>query len=89
MIDPGRLEVTDHAAERIRLMQGQEGRMRREDISAALMRPEQVRWSDEHGSWVWVGERVAVAATVTDGATTIRTVMWATEELWAENPRPQ
>lgn len=83
------LTVTQHAAERIRLMRSQPARMRPEEVVQALMRPDSVRWHDGHQSWMWVGERVAVAASVTDGHTQIRTVMWSTEVLWAENPRPE
>lgn len=89
VIDPNRIVLTDHARHRITLMENQAGRLRRRELADALLHPDRVRWSPEHGSWMWVGERIAVTAHVTDGVTTIRTVLWATADLWDENPRPK
>lgn len=67
----------------------QPGHLQPAEVVDALLHPDHIRWSDDHQSWMWVGERVAVCAHAHDGHTTIRTVLWADEDLWVNNPRPE
>jgi hypothetical protein len=87
-IDIENLHATDHARERLVLMRSQDGLTFRE-VLEALRIPERVLWSDRHHSWVWVRDRVAVAAWVDrSGHGTIGTILWARAELLEANPRP-
>lgn len=87
-IDFNNLCASAHALERFRLMQKQAD-LTHTEMMLAIRAPERVLWSPDHGSWLWVGDRIAVAITVTDnGAAVIRTLLWTTRELWDSNPRP-
>lgn len=87
-VDLSKITATAHAQERLALMRDQDDLTYRE-ILVALRAPSRVLWSDRHGSWLWVGDRVCVAASVTeDGTTIIRTLLWTSQELWEANPRP-
>lgn len=78
-----------HACERLNLMRDQQG-VTYQEVLLALRAPSAVKWSDTHKSWVWVGDRVAVAAHVDNsGHATIATILWTTNELWAAAPRPE
>lgn len=88
-VDLKRMKATDHAKERLAQMRGQVPDLNFTEILYAL-RLGHTRWSAEHGSWLWIGDRVTVAAHVSDdGFTTITTLLWSTSELWALNPRPE
>lgn len=88
-VDMTKLAATEHARQRLALMKRQGGVEMRE-VMSALVCPMRVLWSDAHGTWQWVGERIAVVAHVTDdGVTVIRTILWSTTELWAQHPRPE
>lgn len=87
-IDPQTVTMSRHATERLELMSSQT-RLARSEVDDALVWPEQVMWSPLHESWMWVRGRVIVAAAINeDGSTVIRTILWATEDLWEQNPRP-
>lgn len=87
-ITPDRLRLSKHAGERFELMSGQEG-LEPSELRDAVTYPEQVLWSPVHDSWMWVRGRVIVAICIGDDATCIiRTILWATEDLWERNPRP-
>lgn len=78
-----------HARERLALMRDQQG-VTFQEVLMALRAPASVKYSDDHKSWVWVGDRVAVAAHVDEtGHATIATVLWTTSELWDASPRPE
>lgn len=84
-----RVTASNHAKERLALMRRQDGLEMRE-ILLALRAPQRTLWSVPHQSWLWVGERVTVAAHVQDdGSAVISTLLWSTRELWDANPRPQ
>ncbi|WP_295105105.1 hypothetical protein [uncultured Microbacterium sp.] len=87
-IDPDSLSMSRHANERFTLMSSQV-RLARAEVTDALLWPERVMWSPLHESWMWVRGRLIVAAAINDdGSTVIRTILWATEDLWEQNPRP-
>lgn len=88
-VDMTKLSATEHARERLALMKRQGG-VGMGEITTALVCPTRVLWNDVHGTWQWVGDRVAVVAHITDdGVTVIRTILWSTTELWAQHPRPE
>lgn len=85
-----RVVASEHAKERMALMQRQDGRASFRDLMETLACPVRVQWSEVHGSYVWVGARLAVPVRVRfDGSAVILSVLWATGELWSENPRPE
>ena len=87
-IVPEALTMSRHANERFELMSTQM-RLVRAEVTDALLWPERVMWSPLHESWMWVRGRIIVAAAINDdGSTVIRTILWATEDLWEQNPRP-
>lgn len=84
----GHLALSKHAADRFELMASQ-ARLDRTEVHDALQYPEQVLWSPLHKSWLWVRGRIIVAVVPDEnGTTVIRTILWATEDLWEQNPRP-
>ncbi|MCS4277396.1 hypothetical protein M2390_002602 [Mycetocola sp. BIGb0189] len=88
VLDLERVTASAHAIERQTLMQGQGG-LTFQEILHALRIPERVRYSPTHHSWMWIGERVTVAAHVKeDGAAVISTLLWSKTELWDAFPRP-
>ncbi|MGX9346599.1 hypothetical protein [Microbacterium sp. KNMS] len=90
VLDLERVVASEHAKERMALMRRQDGRATFRDLMATLACPVRVVWSETHGSWVWVGGRLAVPVRVrADGSAVILSVLWATGDLWAENPRPE
>lgn len=82
------LVASTHAQERLKLMQAQAG-VTYEEVKLALLTPERVRYSERHGSWVWVRDRLAIPCHDADGRFVISTILWATKELFDENPRPE
>lgn len=88
-IDLNRLTASKHAMERFDLMRNQAG-LTYQEMVMALRVPQRVLWSLVHERWLWVGDRIAVAAEVSDrGEAVICTVLWTSRELWAQNPRPE
>jgi hypothetical protein len=89
-VDTALIIMTKHATERFEQMSDQ-ARLSTDEIRHCLQFPETVRYSPSHSSWMWVRGRIAVATTHAPdtGETIIRTVLWATEELWVNNPRPE
>ncbi|MFF7293159.1 hypothetical protein ACFY9N_11575 [Microbacterium sp. NPDC008134] len=88
-INADTIAMSRHANDRFELMATQ-ARLDRREIGDALRFPEQVLWSPTHESWMWVRGRVIVAVAETDqGINVIRTIMWATSDLWEQNPRPE
>jgi hypothetical protein len=88
-LDLEKVVASEHAKERLHLMQRQHPIDLR-DVLYALKLPERVLWSPKHESWVWVRGDIAVPISFTpSGSQVIRTVLWASEELWQSNPRPE
>lgn len=88
-LDLENLTASDHAKERLRLMQSQRTVTFR-DVLHVLRLPERVLWSEKHNSWVWVRDDLAIA--VRDhfgGGHIITTVLWSKQELWDSHPRPK
>ncbi|WP_147251197.1 hypothetical protein [Microbacterium sp. H6] len=84
----GHLAMSKHANDRFELMAAQ-ARLHQTEVRDALQFPEQVLWSPLHESWLWVRGRIIVAVVLDEnGMTIIRTILWATEDLWEQNPRP-
>lgn len=89
VIDLERLSTSEHARERFDLMRRQAG-LTFQEILIALRAPTRVLWATNHHAWLYVGDRIAVAATAdTTGHACIRTVLWTSQELWDQNPRPE
>lgn len=89
VIDLTRCTASAHAQERLALMRQQQA-VTFEEVLLALRVPSSVRYSDKHGSWIWVRDRIAVAAHVDhSGFATIATILWATADLWEIAPRPE
>lgn len=88
-IDAERLVMSHHATGRLHLMR-QQARLDPIEVTDALRFPERILFSPIHESWLWVRGRVIIAAAATeDGMTLVRTILWATEDLWEQNPRPK
>lgn len=87
VIDFERLVASAHAKERLSLMQRQ-ARVEFREVLHCLRLPERVLWSDTHGSWLWVRDRLAVAVAETRDGFVITTVLWSTTDLWEAHPRP-
>lgn len=87
-IDFERLSASEHAKGRLALMKRQAGVELRE-VLHCLRLPERVLWSDEHGSWLWVRDRLAVAVAESGDGFVITTVMWSTADLFVQHPRPE
>lgn len=88
-IDLERLSTSEHARERFDLMRCQAG-LTFQEILVALRAPARVLWATNHAAWLYVGDRIAVSADVdTEGYACIRTVLWTSQELWDQNPRPE
>jgi hypothetical protein len=88
-LDLEKVVASEHAKERLHLMQRQHPIDLR-DVLYALKLPERVLWSPKHESWAWVRGDIAVPISFTpSGSQVIRTVLWASEELWQSNPRPE
>lgn len=85
-VDLERLRITAHAQQRRREMAEQDDLTTRE-ITMALVCPTRIIRDDKHESWVYVGDRVAVAGQFDQGVFMIRTILWTTAELWEKNPR--
>lgn len=86
-LDLNRVTASTHAQERLAQMRAQSP-ISWTELLHTLRIPLRVAWSDLHESWIWVGERVALPVYVReDGSAVIKTVLWATEELWRANPR--
>ncbi|MDM4761924.1 hypothetical protein QT381_02755 [Galbitalea sp. SE-J8] len=89
VLDLTRLTASTHAQIRLRQMRVQSD-IPGEEIIGTLRRPTRVGYSTRHESWLWVGRRIALAMAVDEsGASVIKTVLWASEELWAAHPRPE
>jgi hypothetical protein len=88
-IDFEQLTASPHAQERLALMQRQAG-VTFAELVLALKTPNKVLWSDEHNSWMWIGDRVSVAIRETRNAGyVITTVSWSTLALFEKYPRPK
>lgn len=82
------INSTSHFLARADLMERQG--MRREEIAEALSAPIEVKFSAWSSRFYYCGRRVAVVASLNGGGVvTFVTVLWATERLWAKNPRPE
>lgn len=86
VMDIARLKVTKHAQDRWAQMCGQ-ARLEMSELTLTLRAPTCVRWSPTHESWVWVRDRLAVSVIEKDGRLLVKTVLWATAELWEAHPR--
>jgi len=86
-IDLERVVASAHAKERLALMKRQAGVDMRE-ILLALRTPQRVLWSDEHDSWLWIRDRIAVPIKEVGDRFIITSVLWGTRELFDRYPRP-
>lgn len=86
-IDFERLDASAHAKERLKLMRQQDG-IDLTDVFQALKLPEKVLWSESNGSWLWVRDRIAVAVAVVGDRFVVTTVLWSSDELFVQFPRP-
>lgn len=79
---------TDHFLERVALMLRQG--MTREDIADALRNPIEVKSNPDRERLYYCGRRVAVVVGVHGpDVFDFVTVLWASERLWEQNPRPE
>jgi hypothetical protein len=87
-LDLDNLVASTHAKERLALMQ-QQSKITYQEVLHTLRLPERVLWSPVHESWCWIRGRIAVAVADSRGTQLITTVMWTSQELFEENPRPK
>lgn len=87
VIELERLVASAHAKERLALMQRQAGVDMRE-ILLCLRTPQRVLWSDDHESWLWIRDRIAVPVKEVGDRFIITSVLWGTRELFDKYPRP-
>ena len=88
ILDLERVTASDHAKIRLGQMKRQAGVDLRE-VLHCLRLPERVLWSEEHGSWLWVRDRLAVAVAESGDGFVITTVMWSSADLFVQHPRPE
>lgn len=87
-LDAGNYHASDHLRSRVALMRGQ-GLLTAE-LTGALLAPESVRYSERTDRWIYCAGRIGVVVEKPEhGVFPLVTVLWATDELWAENPRPE
>lgn len=83
-----RLVASAHSKERMRLM-GEQADVDFPELCHTLRTPERVLWSPASNAWVFIGGRLAVAVcTITDDRFLIKTVMWSSNDLFDQYPRP-
>lgn len=88
-IDLEQLSTSEHARERFDLMR-QQASLTFQEVLFALRAPARVLWATNHRAWLYVGDRIAVSADVDSaGYARIRTILWTSQELWDQNPRPE
>lgn len=88
-LDLEKVVASEHAKDRLKLMRSQH-RIDMRDVLYALRLPEKVLWSPRHESWAWVRGDIAVPVAFPEsGAQVITTILWASDELWVSNPRPE
>lgn len=87
-LDLEQVRVSDHARRRLALMGDQAGVDRLEFVRC-LSLPQTVLWSDSHGSWLFVRDRLVVAVAAADFGHVVTTVMWATQDMFEAHPRPE
>ncbi|KJL45610.1 hypothetical protein [Microbacterium trichothecenolyticum] len=88
-VDQSKIAVTDHAKQRFDEMSLGDDGISQFEIDLALICPMHVLWMEKHGTYAWVGDRIAVVGHMREGFLTIRTYLWTTDELWERNPRPE
>lgn len=86
-LDLNRVVASTHAKERLALMQSQ-AKVTFQEVLHAIRIPERVLWSDRHGSWMWVRDRLAVAVVETGDSFVITTILWTSNDLFEQYPRP-
>lgn len=87
-VDIDKLTVTDHARERLVMMRGQ-GDVADLEVLTALTCPMRALWSEQHGTYAWIGDRITVVGHYRDGWLTVRSFLWSTNDLWEQHPRPE
>lgn len=88
-IDFTRLVASGHSKDRLRLM-GEQAGVDFPELRNTLAVPERVMWSPASNAWVFIGGRLAVAVcTISDDRFLIKTVMWSSNDLFDQYPRPQ
>lgn len=87
-LEAGEYEPSKHFLEMFQWMRGQG--LRSSEVTAAVLAPESVRVADGNADWLYCHGRIAVAVGKPEGNTyPLVTVLWATDELWEQNPRPE
>lgn len=84
--DPLNAFSTAHFRERFELMSSQED-LTTEEIARAVRKPERVWLSPSGRRYAFERGRVIVIAQVNGDRLALITALWATEALWARNPR--
>lgn len=86
ILTAGDFAATTHFKSRLSLMRGQG--LKYPEVVSALLAPVTVRRSPT-GNLLYCAGRVAVVVDPGGGVFRLVTVLWATDELWAANPRPE
>lgn len=86
LMDLERVAASEHAKQRLRLMQGQAD-VAFQEVLLCLRVPERVLWSEQHQGWLWVRDRLAVAVAEDGDRFVITTVLWSRSELFDLYPR--
>lgn len=87
-LELGNYHAPDHFKERTRLMLGQG--LRRPEITDAILHPETVRINPATGRWIYCHGRIGVVVQPPEhGVYVLITILWATDDLWEQNPRPE
>ena len=80
--------ATAHFSSRLKLMRRQG--LDPSEVTGALLEPEIVRRHKSNGRWIYCAGRVGVVVAPPEhGVYSLVTLLWATDELWAQNPRPE
>ena len=88
LLELGGYRVSTHFRERTVLMLGQG--ITHRDVVKALLTPEVVRHNPDSGRWYYcAGPVVGVVARADDGMYELVTLLWETEELFEQYPRPE
>lgn len=86
-IDLERLTASEHAKDRLALMQSQRT-VTFQQVLHTLRLPEKTLYSARHESWVWIREPLAVAVCEVPDGFLIKTVLWSDNDLFDLHPRP-
>ena len=87
-LDVGEYHAPSHFRDRLTLMRAQG--LTASEVTGALLAPESVRYSEHTGRRIYCAGRIGVVVAPPEhGVHILITLLWATDALWEQNPRPE